>query len=93
MCSATDNELKHINEKLDSLVDSQKDNAKAHIRIEAHIAVSVERWEQEKRNWEAQKEANKGFRDDIDKVDNRNKVFASLNGLAAFVAGLVGVNR
>lgn len=86
MCSATDNEIKHINKSLQELVEGQKETATALNKIEVHVAVSVERWEE-------QKKLNDKLQKKIEKVDNRNKVFAGLNSLAAFVAGVVGVNR
>ena len=86
MCSAIDNEIKHINKALVELVKGQERNDAAHIKIAAHVAVSVERWEE-------QKKLNEIYREDINKVDNRNKIFAGLNGIAAIIAGVFGVNR
>ncbi len=93
MCSAIDNEIKHINISLDKLVKGQERTDISLGKIEVHVATSVQRWKQEQRNWETQEKTNDIYREDIDKVDNRNKVFASLNGIAAIIAGIFGVSR
>ena len=83
MCSVTDVEIKHINKSLERLVDGQEANNAAHIRIEAHIAVSVERWEE-------QKKLNERQQDDIDRIDRRDKIWNGANSVFVAIAAALG---
>lgn len=86
MCTVTDIEIKHINKSLQDLVKGQKENATALNKIEVHVGVSVERWEE-------QKKLNEQVRKDIEKIDTRNKLFAGVNAIGAILAGIFGVSR
>ena len=90
MCSVTDIEIKHINKSLQELVEGQKETATALNKIEVHVAVSVERWEQEKRNWETQGKANDDFSDDIKRIDRRDKIWNGANSVFVAIAAALG---
>ena len=90
MCSITDVEIKHINKSLKELVEGQKENATALNKIEVHVAVSVERWNQEKRNWEIQGKANDEFSGDIKRIDRRDKIWNGANTLFVAIAAALG---
>lgn len=83
MCSATDVEIKHINESLKELVEGQKNNATALNKIEVHVAVSVERWAE-------QKKLNDRQRDDIDRIDRRDKIWNGANSVFIAIAAAFG---
>ena len=91
MCSAIDNEIKHINNSLQDLAKGMEKNNEDHITILTHVAVSVERWEQEQRNWETQGKANDDFSDDIKRIDRRDKIWNGANSVFVAIAAALGL--
>ena len=84
MCSAIDNEIKHINNSLQDLAKGMEKNNEDHITILTHVAVSVERWEE-------QKKLNDRQRDDIDRIDRRDKFWNGANSVFVAIAAALGL--
>ncbi len=79
MCSVIDNEIKHINKSLATLVVGQEQNNEDHKVILQHIAVSNERWTEQKK-----------INTKLEKAELRNKIWNGSNSVLAAIAGFLG---
>ena len=84
MCDIASIELKHINEKLDQLVEGQKVNVTEHTEIKEILAGSKERWK-------SQFKTNDRHESDIGKLKSANKGWAAVTGLLATIGVILGI--